>query len=165
MSHLSLWCLAVMLPAAAWADDAPARPGTPPLAAGSALAGLGFGDKPYVLSDSGTFSDTMNRIAAESKRSCGTVESFGWEIEGDVQARVDKLTGSLLGSLRQGKFLVRDVKSKVVPDNGTVQTYTAERSDRRLLLLMALSTPRSRTEKTELVLLICDTSQTESQPK
>jgi hypothetical protein len=156
---MSLWSLAV-LPVPAWAADAPVKQGTAlPLASGSALAGLGFGDKPYILSDSGTFFDTMNRVAAESRRSCGTLESFGWEIDGDVQARVDKLSDSLLGSLHQSKFLVKELKSKLLPDNGMVQAYTAERTDRRLMVMLVLSPPRSRTEKTELVLLICNTTQ------
>ena len=161
-SLFALWSLAMVTPTPVWAGDAPAKvPPTvsaPPLASGSELAGLGFGNQPYLLHDNGAFFDTMNQIAAESHRSCGTLESFGWELDGDVQSQVDKLTGTLLGSLRQAKFLVRDVKSKVVPTSDAVLPYTAERSDRQLLVLLTLSLPRNRTEKAELVLLICDTS-------
>ncbi len=160
LSRLSLLSLlsAAAVPAA-WAGEAPATPGTLPLASGSALAGLGFGDKPYILSDNGSFFDTMNQIAAESRHSCKTLESFGWEVDGDVQAQVDKLTDTLLGSLRQAKFVIRDVKSKVLPASDMILPYTAERADRRLLVLLTLSLPRSRAEKAELILLICDTTQ------
>ena len=161
---LGLWglcCLLglAMVPAAAWAESGPTKSGSLPLASGSALAGLGFGDRPYVLQDDGTFFDTMNRIAAESRRSCGPMESFGWEIDGEVQTHVDKLSGSLLGSLRGAKFLVKDLKSKVLPVSDMILAYTAERTDKRLQVLLALSPPRSRDEKTELVLLNCDSSQ------
>ena len=154
-------------PAVSWAADKPApgsaataaAPGKAaplPQAQGSALAGLGFGDKPFALPDNGTFSMVMNKVAHEVQRNCGALEVFGWEIQPDDQRRVDKLTDSLIGALRQAKFNVKPVKSTQVSSDTVV--YTADRTDRRLLLLQSLSAPTNRDQLAQLVLVICDTS-------
>lgn len=152
-------------PLAASAADkpAPAAPaaragggGGLPLAQGSAVAGLGFGDKPYALPDDGTFSTIMNKVAHEIQRRCSALEAFGWEVQPDDQRRVDKLTETTVGALRQAKFTVKQIRSSQVSPDTVV--YTAERSDRRLLLLQSLSTPTNRDQQAQLVMVFCDTA-------
>ncbi len=137
---------------AAWAADA--APAASPLADGSALAGLGFRDKPFVIAGD-AFAETMNRLAAERQKKCGALESFGWELQDDVQNHVDKLISSLMGSLRQAKFVVTEIRSKMFPNSELVVPYSADRADRRLLLLLSLSPPTARDQKAQFVLLIC----------
>jgi hypothetical protein len=163
---LGLTVLALALgPSLAWAADkptpksqAPAAAAAPamPRAEGSALAGLGFGDKPFRLTDDGTFSGFMKQVAKDINRTCGPLEAFGWELKVDDQKRVDGLTNSVIGSLREGKYQVKAVTAKSVPANNNVVLYTADRTERHLVILMSLSPPPVRDQMAQLVLLICD---------
>jgi hypothetical protein len=146
------------VPGVAQAADKPAAAAANPnLAEGSALAGLGFRVKPMILTDDGTFRDLMTRVAKDIHRSCGTLESFGWGFKGDEQTKVDGLTGALSSSLVKANFKVKPVTTKVA-NNPNVVISTADRTERRLLILWALSPPRSSGDLTQLVLLICDTT-------
>ena len=159
---LGLALLGLMLgPVAAWAEGsaekAGAAPPPPALAQGSALAGLGFGDRPFALSDDGIFGEVLRKAAKDLQRACGAQEAFGWEIKPDDQTRVDKLTDSLVGALRKAKFVVQLVKPKSFADTDLV-SYTADRSDRRLLFLLSLSPPAAAGQMAQMVVLICDTT-------
>ncbi len=139
------------------APAVPARSTPLPVAEGSVLAGLGFGDKPYLLGDGSAFASYIGQAARDIQRVCGPLEAFGWEIKGDDQRRVDMLTNSLIGSLKKSNMVVQLVKPLSLQRTEVV-AYTADGKGRNLFLMLSLSPPPGRDQLAQLVLLICDTT-------
>ncbi len=120
----------------------------------SPLTGLVFEDQPQRLEDKGAFRDVMNKVAADSKRACGSLEIFGWEVAEDDQSRVDSLEKSVKGFFKKGSFTVREARSGILW-NADADAFTADADDTHILALLTLSPSATRERTSDMVLLLC----------
>ncbi|CAK0754399.1 hypothetical protein CCP1ISM_5770001 [Azospirillaceae bacterium] len=97
----------------------------------------------------------MSTAARDVNRSCGPLEAFGWEVQPADQKRVDGLHDSLLGALRKVGFKVAPTRLRSFHSEDLV-AYTADKSDRRVLLVWSLSPASKPDQMSQMVLLICD---------
>ena len=133
----------------------PAAANAQQMADRSPLSGLAFEDKPVKLEDKGAFRDLMSKVAADSRRSCGPLEIYGWEVGEDDQAQVDKLEKLVNGYFRQQRFFVREAKANIIW-NADADAFTADKDTLHLLVLLSLSPSPTRERTSDLVLLICE---------
>lgn len=154
---LGTLCLTTAAPGGAWAaGDKTGTPQTtaPQTSPGSPLAKVAFPEPPFPLSDDSTYSAFMADAAKEIGRSCGKVESYGWEFKGadadTLQARVNAVFTGTMMNFRKVGYTIDEAKDIKMPDPEMV-AFTAAKEKLTLLLVWA-PLPDST------MLLLCDAS-------
>lgn len=123
------------------AQQAPAeqKPAAPATMEGSPLAGVRFMERPFPLKDDGTYAEYMGPVAAGIGRTCGRLESYGWEFTGldaaGAQARAERIFQSTMGAFRAVGYTITEVTSKVAEPGLAV--YTADADKKQLMLFWA----------------------------
>jgi len=123
------------------AEQKPAeqKPGGPATVEGSPLAGVRFTERPFPLKDDGTYAEYMGPVAAGIGRTCGRLESYGWEFAGldaaGAQARADRIFQSTMGAFKAVGYTITEVTSKVAEPGLAV--YTADADKKQLMLFWA----------------------------
>ena len=120
-----------------------------PLATDSKVAGINFGDKPFLLPVQRNFQMAMLVASSELGRSCGKMEAFGWQMDAKEQARVNQIFNDTVDSMRsQGYVVEAKAPASVARD---VTLFTADRTDKHVLFMWSAG-------EVGLVLVACETS-------
>lgn len=122
-----------------------------PLAAGSPLTGITFDDRPMILPPQSNFQTAMSKASGELGRSCGQMESYGWQLLPTEQQRVNVIFTNTIGRLRAQGFTVTaqtHIPSIVSRD---VTVFTADKSDRSFMFLWSAG-------DVGLIAVLCETS-------
>lgn len=125
---------------------------SPTTAPGSPLAKVSFPVPPFPLADDGTYAGFMADVAKSMKRTCGTLEAYGWELTGaDAAARQEQaatIVTSTLANVKKVGYRLDEAKGASLPDPEMV-AFTAEK-ERLTLLLVWAPLPDS------VMLLLCE---------
>ncbi|HEY0836449.1 MAG TPA: hypothetical protein VGE72_21250 [Azospirillum sp.] len=128
------------------------KPAAPVTMAGSPIAGVAFAEKPFPLRDDGTYAAFMAPVASELGRTCGRLESYGWEFTGldeaAAQARADRIFQTTMGAFKAGGYAITEVTTKVAEQG--LAAYTADTDKKKILLFWAPVTDA-------VMLLLCET--------
>ncbi|HYH22377.1 MAG TPA: hypothetical protein VD995_27520 [Azospirillum sp.] len=136
------------------AEQKPAeqKPAAPVTMEGSPLAGVRFAERPFPLRDDGTYAEYMSPVAAGVGRTCGRLETYGWEFTGldeaAAQARADRIFQTTMGAFKAGGYTITEVSSKVAGPGLAV--YTADTNKKQFLLFWA-------PVQDAIMLLLCET--------
>lgn len=127
------------------------KPAAPLTMEGSPLAGVRFAERPFPLRDDGTYAEFMGPVAAGIGRTCGRLESYGWEFTGldqaGAQVRADRIFQSTMGAFKTGGYTITEVTTKVAEQG--LAAYTADTDKKQLLLFWA-------PVQDAIVLLLCE---------
>ncbi len=126
--------LAVAAPAGgALAQTAPA-PAAPKTINGSPMAQVPFAEHPFPLSDDGTYREFLSKVAADVRRRCGRLESFGWEFPKGDQAKLDRIFESTMDSFKAAGWAAKAVEARSV-QNPDMLVFLADKEKRQLLMV------------------------------
>lgn len=132
------------------AADTPAARTAP----GSPLAKVVFPVAPFPLADDGTYAAFMADVAKSLNRTCGRLESYGWEFPGQEggapSERVATVIKATMGNFEKVGYRLDKAQTVTLPDPD-MSVYTAVKEPATLLLLWA-PLPDSA------MLLLCDAS-------
>jgi hypothetical protein len=114
------------------------KPG-PATMEGSPLAGVPFAERPFPLKDDGTYAEFMGPVAAGLGRTCGRLETYGWELTGldqtGAQTRADRIFQTTMGAFKAGGYTITEVTAKVAEQG--MAAYTADKEGKQLVLFWA----------------------------
>ena len=120
-----------------------------PVANDSPLAGINFGDKPYLLPLQRDFQMAMLVAGSELGRSCGKMEAYGWRMKSSEQNRVNQIFNDTVDSMRAQGFTVDAKAPKSVARDVTL--FTADRGEKHMLFMWSAG-------DIGLVMVLCQTA-------
>ena len=119
-----------------------------PLAAASPMAGIDFDDKPLFLPVQKNFQMAMLTASNELGRSCGKMEAYGWRMNQNEQARVDRIFNATVDRFRGLGYEVKTEAPGSVSRDITM--FTADRDDKHFLSMWSAG-------EIGLVMVLCET--------
>jgi hypothetical protein len=98
----------------------------------SALTGVVFAVKPVPLGDDKVYTDLIDGLAAQKKRHCRTMESYGWTFKKGDQTALDNIVQPTMEGLGKNGYEVTSlpVESAEVPN---AAAFTATKRNREIL--------------------------------
>lgn len=101
---------------------------------GSPLAQVAFPVQPFPLQDDGTYKEFLGNVANDVGRSCGGVESYGWEFPKSDQRAMDRIYNDTMDSFDKAGWKASRTKAKSIQDPETA-AYLAKKGTRSLLVV------------------------------